>query len=83
MILSNIAVNKTVVRSFVVTVSLIAFCCSASDMMDLVNRLVDITVKLCCSRVVKAFNRVLNASTAREESIVEGSLVEGMSSGLK
>ena len=47
-------------------------------MMDLVNRLVDISVKLCWSRVVKASNRVLNASTAREASIVEGSLVEGV-----
>ena len=60
-------------------ISLMASCCSASDMMDLARRLVAITVKLCWSRVDKASSRVVNASTAREESIVEGSLVEGMS----
>ena len=79
MILSSTAFNKTIILSFVVKVSLIAFCCSSLDMMDLVNRLVANELKLCWSRVVKASNRVLNALTAREESIVEGSLVEGMS----
>ena len=48
-------------------------------MMDLEYRLVATALKLDWSRVVKASNRVLNALTAREESIVEGSLVEGMS----
>ena len=48
-------------------------------MMDLANSLLAMSVKLCWSRVVKASHWVFNASTAREESIVGGSLVEGMS----
>ena len=48
-------------------------------MMDLANSLLDISLKLNWSIEVRAVNRVLNAWTAREESIVEGSLVEGMS----
>ena len=51
-------------------------------MMDLVNRLVATALKLDWSRVIRASNLVLNASTAREELIVEGSLVEGMSAQL-
>ena len=48
-------------------------------MMDLARKLVDIAVKLCWSIVVKALNCFVNASTACEELIVEGSLVEGVS----
>ena len=62
-----------------VPVSSIAASCSASDMMDLANKLVDMLLKLDWSRDVNASNRFLNASTAREESIIEGSLAEGTS----
>ena len=79
MILSNTAFNRVTVLVMGMGVLLIAFCHSAADMMDLANRLIDTAVKLCWSREVKATNRVFSASTAREESIVEGSLVDGTS----
>ena len=48
-------------------------------MMDLENKLIDMLLKLDWSRDVNASNRFLNASTAREESIMAGSLAEGTS----